>query len=1033
MQMRAKRIDPALLNHDRGDDAATIPIFLTGSPAAYAKATTALEVDYIGDRVPTGAVVPLASSDTVPDDISTTATLTVGGGSVFSSIDTVGDQDFYAVTLTAGVDYQIGMYGTTAGPNAIPLSDSYVEIYDAAGNLVTSADGGATTPMNEANSGFDVLTTFTPGASGTYYINARAYDNIAEDGGNGDLVGDYELFINPAPADAYQPYYDTDSPLYAIDWGTQVDGTVRNPDGVEGPRTTANPPATPDADHDGVAGKNVVKIYFAQAGDVFVTNDPTNPGLPPAIVAVGAKDFERTAVFTALGEFSKVADVVYQEVFTREEADFFYVTYSGTPGPGVSLLGSMSPPGESDEGLAQFNSGDYRWTATNLAQGGFSFVTLIHEFGHGHGLAHPHDNGGHSGIMRGVESEGPVADYTLGDYDLNQGVFTMMSYEDGWQTSPYGNAATDVAYGYLGGLMAFDIAAIQDKYGVNEEWATGNDSYVLKDVNAAGTYYSSIWDAGGIDRIVYTGARDTLIDLRPATLEYETGGGGFVSYAYGVFGGYTIANGVVIENAASGSGNDRLIGNAADNALSGGGGNDMLAGGLGRDRLDGGAGSDTADYAGAAAAVTVNLVTISAQNTGGGGTDTLISIENVTGSAFDDTLTGNAFANVLTGAAGNDRLAGGAGSDTLDGGDGIDTADYYRATSGVLVNLALATTQASGAAGTDTLISIETLIGTGFDDQFTGNGADNGLIGNGGNDLLNGGAGNDDLNGGANVDTASYAGAAAGVTVSLGVAGAQDTIGAGTDTLVSIENLTGSALDDRLTGGINANVLTGGTGNDTLDGGATGNDTLDGGAGNDVLRGQNGNDLLIGYAGNDLIDGGTGTDTVSYKVASGGVTISLAITGAQTVHGGHGLDTIVNVENVAGSDFADTLTGSATANVLTGNGGKDMMAGGGGNDRFVYLATSDSSPGANADRITDFAAGDILDLAAIDADTGTAGINEAFTRVGSFSGVAGQLILAFDAGTNTTTLRADDDGDGIADFSILFSGDATGTTANWVL
>ena len=63
----------------------------------------------------------------------------------------------------------------------------------------------------------------------------------------------------------------------------------------------------------------------------------------------------------------------------------------------------MSPPDESDEGLAQFNSGDYRWTEQNLQQGGFSYVTLIHEFGHGHGLSHPHDNGGRSGIMNGVE------------------------------------------------------------------------------------------------------------------------------------------------------------------------------------------------------------------------------------------------------------------------------------------------------------------------------------------------------------------------------------------------------------------------------------------------------------------------------------------------------------------------------------------------------------------------------------------------------------------------------------------------------
>jgi serralysin len=109
--------------------------------------------------------------------------------------------------------------------------------------------------------------------------------------------------------------------------------------------------------------------------------------------------------------------------------------------------------------------------------------------------------------------------------------------------------------------MAFDVAAIQDKYGVNEEWATGNDTYVLKDVNEAGTFYSCIWDAGGsADAITYSGARNANIDLRPATLEYEFGGGGWISYAFGIFGGFTIANGVTIENASSGSGNDTLTG-----------------------------------------------------------------------------------------------------------------------------------------------------------------------------------------------------------------------------------------------------------------------------------------------------------------------------------------------------------------------------------------------------------------------------------------------------------------------------------------
>jgi len=93
----------------------------------------------------------------------------------------------------------------------------------------------------------------------------------------------------------------------------------------------------------------------------------------------------------------------------------------------------------------------------------------------------------------------------------------MMSYEDGWQKSPYGQAESTDPFGWLGSLMAFDVAAIQDKYGVNEEFATGDDTYVIDDENVAGAYYSCIWDAGGTDEIIYMGARDATIDLRAAT------------------------------------------------------------------------------------------------------------------------------------------------------------------------------------------------------------------------------------------------------------------------------------------------------------------------------------------------------------------------------------------------------------------------------------------------------------------------------------------------------------------------------------
>ena len=562
---------------------------------------------------------PTALIDVYTPDENTTGTLVVDGAHVIAASDTPGDNDWFAVTLTAGQTYQFGQYAYAGGipgaeGNGIPLADAYLEIYDSDGNLLSIADGGGpNTP-----SGLDALMTFEATYSGTYYVNATSYDNTGD--GIGDFAGDYEIFARTATGSVYTTHYDISSPLHSIDWGgvlvNREHVSVRNPDGMEGPRPTGEPAADP-ADVEGNAlgfpGKNVIYLYFAGEGDLYANVDST---IPAQVTVQNPYQYEIQAMLTAAAEFSKVADVVFVSNYTLNtttglyerdptieykpgplgpeagvkyatgvddgfDADFFYWSYPGTPGPGISLLGSMNPPDYGDEGVAQFNSADERWNAQMLQPGGFSFVTLIHEFGHGMGLAHPHDTGGGSSVMQGVETNGvPGDDGGAGAFDLNQGVNTMMSYNDGWEKSPYGQAETNnEGYGWLGSLMALDIAVIQDKYGVNEDWATGNDTYVLKDVNEWGvyidsatgqpavhdatnaatsrdgyyegqsTFYSSIWDAGGVDQITYNGARDTNIDLRAATLRYEYGGAGWMSYATGIYGGFTIANGVTIENA----------------------------------------------------------------------------------------------------------------------------------------------------------------------------------------------------------------------------------------------------------------------------------------------------------------------------------------------------------------------------------------------------------------------------------------------------------------------------------------------------
>lgn len=119
-------------------------------------------------------------------------------------------------------------------------------------------------------------------------------------------------------------------------------------------------------------------------------------------------------------------------------------------------------------------------------------------------------------------------------------------------------------------------------------------------------------------------------------------------------------------------GDDYLLGHQGADSLFGGGGDDTLRGGTGADLLDGGDGDDLVSYASASNSIRVDLANASA-NSGEGAGDVFVSIENLQGSAFNDTLSGDAQNNRLEGLAGNDRLDGRAGNDWLTGMEGNDT------------------------------------------------------------------------------------------------------------------------------------------------------------------------------------------------------------------------------------------------------------------------------------------------------------------------------------------------------------------------
>jgi Ca2+-binding RTX toxin-like protein len=307
-----------------------------------------------------------------------------------------------------------------------------------------------------------------------------------------------------------------------------------------------------------------------------------------------------------------------------------------------------------------------------------------------------------------------------------------------------------------------------------------------------------------------------------------------------------------------------------------------------------------------------------------------------------------------------------------------------------------------------------------------------------GNDILEGGEGNDVLSGGTGITEASYVSATAGVRVNLSVHHYQDTLGAGVDTLYNIDNLNGSAFADILKGDVGTNVLIGNGGDDRLFG-AEGNDTLTGSSGYDRLYGGTGDDTF--YV-NDTTDfayelPGEGIDTV---IASVSVRLrdnveNLTLVDTAYIGKGNGLDNVIiahdlgtklygfdgndDLEGGAGQDF---LNGGSGSDIIRGGAARDIMTGGDGNDLFVFADGEFSGLSTwTADRITDFASGDRVDLSAVDANTLLAS-DQAFSFIGtsSFTGTAGEL--RYEDISGSTYITGDTDGDGHADFVIKLDG-----------
>lgn len=363
---------------------------------------------------------------------------------------------------------------------------------------------------------------------------------------------------------------------------------------------------------------------------------------------------------------------------------------------------------------------------------------------------------------------------------------------------------------------------------------------------------------------------------------------------------------------------DVILGLAGNDRIRALGGDDVICSGSGRDYVEAGPG---ADFMSGARGMDSLL--------GEGGDD------EIRGGRTNDWIVGGDGADTLQGGRGpSDLIEEGPGNDLIDGGPGTgdDVGFGYAGSGGVTVDLA---TGVATGAGTDRLSGIEGVLGTSSDDVLTGDDRPNALVGGRGNDVLSSGGGgsldcakpqpsnvapvvlrcadilvgdtgDDTLTGGTGFDVGQYWDSPP-VTVDLGKGTA---IGDGTDALSGIEGVWGSRNDD-------------------------------------TLIGDAGDNFFLSDQGNDMVQGAGGTDIASFgDVASVSVDLRTgSATGEYFDGSGRWTYTLSGIEDIWGTDGADTMTGDAGPNDLRGFRGSDTISGGDGDDRLDGGAGNDMLDG----------------------------------------------------------------------------------------
>jgi hypothetical protein len=601
------------------------------------------------------------------------------------------------------------------------------------------------------------------------------------------------------------------------------------------------------------------------------------------------------------------------------------------------------------------------------------------------------------------------------------------------------NSNTDVAnYSNSSGSITGQVSLTSVEQLFVSEGDEGARARLAFDDTDTGFGYIGIGTSGN-DTISFAGSNSSAIDISHGTLSHNIDGSSIL--------------GSII---AGGSGNDTLTGSSAGDIISGGSGDDHIIGGAGSDDLAGGSGTDIIDYSTSTSGISLSLASGTASD-GLGSSDEIGGFEKVIGSSHNDSISGSANSEIT-----KEAYRGLAGNDTINGVSGFDEVDYSGdsaagGTAGITANFSTGTV-IDGFGNTDTITNIDAVKGTNSVDVMTGGSSFVRFSGLGGNDTFTGSSTDDEI---------SYAhdssnGGSAGVTVNLASGTATDGFG-NTDTFSSIEMVRGTSSVDVMTGGGNdsferfrglggADTFIGTTAgfqeidysNDNFFGGGAAvtvnfstNTAVDGFGDTDTFSninrasGTEFNDTFIagssgfrfrGLDGADTFTGGAGSDRIEYSSDStfggtAGVTVNLS-TGT-AIDGFGQTDTFTSIEQVRGSNQADTITGAAGSfEQFQGLGGNDTIDGGSGTDEVTYENEHFFGGGSTTGVTVNLSSGTATDtygntdtLTSIERVVGTANADSLTGDSNSnvLVGLAGADSLSGGAGTDSFRVRSNSD------------------------